>query len=112
MSTCVTTPCGDTHSNFAVCVEPIGTSSTIPDIDLKLLSGAVTFTVWPSTTREWWRGIEGARELDCVCRWRKWPASWKPQEQGLMNIAASFSLSKKQGYQSSRRFNTTEGDAR
>jgi hypothetical protein len=31
-----------------------------------------------------------------------WPVG-KPQEQGVMNIAASFSLSKKQGYQSSRR---------
>jgi hypothetical protein len=25
----------------------------------------------------------------------KWPASWEPQEEGMMNIAASFSLSKK-----------------
>jgi hypothetical protein len=33
------------------------------------------------SSSHWWRGIEGARELDCVCWWSKWPASWKPQEK-------------------------------
>jgi hypothetical protein len=49
---------------------------------------------------------------DCYWWCGEWPASWEPQEEGMMNITASFSLSKKP------RFNrpvgksqTSEGDA-
>jgi hypothetical protein len=56
MSTGVTTPRGDTHSNSAVYAEPIGTiprtSSTIPDKDLKLLSAMSKVTLQPSTATE------------------------------------------------------------
>jgi hypothetical protein len=40
------------------------------------------------------------------------PSSWKPQEEGMMNIAARFSLSKKPRFlDQERNRQTTEGDA-
>jgi hypothetical protein len=39
--------------------------------------------------------MAAARGDDACNQWSKWLACWKPQEQGVMNIAASFSLSKK-----------------
>jgi hypothetical protein len=42
----------------------------------------------------------------------KWPAHWEPQEEGVMNIAARFSLSKKPRFiVQERSRQTTEGDA-
>jgi hypothetical protein len=39
--------------------------------------------------------LQMAESTDCYW-WRgKWPASWETPREGLMNIAASFSLSKK-----------------
>jgi hypothetical protein len=39
------------------------------------------------------------------------PSSWEPQEEGMMNIAASFSLSKKPRFVNLEKVNTPEGDA-
>jgi hypothetical protein len=40
------------------------------------------------------------------------PSSWEPQEEGMMNIAASFSLSKRLRFNRiQEKVNTPEGDA-
>jgi hypothetical protein len=39
------------------------------------------------------------------------PSSWEPQEEGMMIIAASFSLSKKPSLSVQEKANTLEGDA-
>jgi hypothetical protein len=39
------------------------------------------------------------------------PSSWETQEEGMMSIAASFSLSKKPRFVSSGKSQTPEGDA-
>jgi hypothetical protein len=41
----------------------------------------------------------------------KGPASWEPQEEGMMSIATSFSLSKKPRFVSPGKSQTPEGDA-
>jgi hypothetical protein len=39
------------------------------------------------------------------------PSSWEPQEEGMMNIAAIFSLNKKLRFVSPGKSQTPEGDA-
>jgi hypothetical protein len=42
-----------------------------------------------------WRVVDGTRSF--LVR-GEWPASWEPQEEGMMSIAASFPSAKKPRY--------------
>jgi hypothetical protein len=56
---------------------------------------------------EWLANIIDACGVDSFS-----PSSWKPQEEGMMNIAARFSLRKKPRFiDQERNRQTTEGDA-
>jgi hypothetical protein len=49
-------------------------------------------TWWWRQKISWWQPVDV--EADCPCAWW-WPARWEPQEEGMMNIVASFPSVKK-----------------
>jgi hypothetical protein len=56
-----------------------------------------------------WRVVDGTRRFFVRGEWQ---ASWEPQEEGMMSIAASFpSVKKPRFIVQEKRDNATEGDA-